>query len=302
MIPTTTPQKRRSLPPWLKAELPSGARYERVKDQMKSGVLHTVCEEARCPNIGECWNGGTATFMVLGDTCTRGCRFCSVETAKTPPPPDPLEPIRLADSLAKLELNYAVITTVCRDDLPDQGAAHIALCVRAIRDRAPSVLQEFLIQDFRGDLECLDTVVRAKPDVLAHNLETVERLTHPVRDIRAGYRQSIDVLAAIKRMDPAMKTKTSLMLGLGERDEEVSRAMLDLREAGVDILTLGQYLRPSRETRHLPVVEFVSPDRFAALEIEAKAMGFLYVASGPMVRSSYRAGELFLEGLLRAER
>jgi lipoic acid synthetase len=269
---------------------------------MKSGVLHTVCEEARCPNIGECWNGGTATFMVMGDTCTRGCRFCSVETAKAPPPPDPLEPVRLADTLAKLELTYAVITTVCRDDLPDQGAGHIALCVRAIRDRAPDVLQEFLIQDFRGDLDCLRTVVEAKPHVIAHNLETVERLTHPVRDAKAGYRQSIEVLAAVKRLAPGIKTKTSLMLGLGEKDEEVTRAMRDLRDAGVDILTLGQYLRPTQQTRHLPVEEFVHPDRFAALEREAKAMGFLYVASGPMVRSSYRAGELFLEGLIRSKK
>lgn len=302
MNPAPAAPKRRSLPPWLKAELPAGARYERIKKQMAGGVLHTVCEEARCPNIGECWNGGTATFMVMGDTCTRGCRFCSVMTAKAPPPPDPLEPARLADSLAKLQLTYAVITTVCRDDLPDQGAGHIAACVRAIKDKAPEVLQEFLIQDFRGDRDCLRTVVEAAPHVLAHNVETVERLTHPVRDIKAGYRQSLAVLAAVKEMDPAIKTKTSLMLGLGERDAEISAALRDLRAAQVDILTLGQYLRPSQETRHLPVEEFVHPDRFAALEREAKEMGFLYVASGPMVRSSYRAGELFLEGLLRSKR
>ena len=298
---TATSPPKRTLPPWLKATLPGGARYERIKAQMKEGVLHTVCEEARCPNIGECWNGGTATFMVMGESCTRGCRFCSVQTAKAPPPPDPLEPVRLAQSLAKMELSYAVITTVCRDDLADQGAGHIALCVRAIRDTAPQILQEFLIQDFRGDLDCLQTVVAAKPDVLAHNVETVQRLTHPVRDIKAGYRQSIDVLAAIKKLDPSIKTKTSLMLGLGEREDEVRTAMADLREAGVDILTLGQYLRPSSQSRHLPVSEFVHPDRFAAYESEAKKMGFLYVASGPMVRSSYRAGELFLEGLLRSK-
>lgn len=290
---------RRSLPPWFKVRLPSGEGYERVKAQTGGGVLHTVCEEARCPNIAECWGGGTATFMVLGEACTRGCRFCSVDTARRPAPPDPAEPERLAESLARLKLTYAVVTTVCRDDLPDQGAGHIAECVRAVRRRCPGLLLEFLIQDFRGDREALRTVVEARPDVLAHNLETVERLTHPVRDAKAGYRQSLDVLREIKRLAPDLHTKSSLMLGLGETEDEVERAMRDLRAEGVDILTLGQYLRPTAAARHLPVVEYVHPDRFEALGRLAKELGFLYVASGPLVRSSYRAGELFLEGLLR---
>lgn len=289
----------RRLPPWLKIRPPSGERYQAVKSQMGDGVLHTVCEEAKCPNVAECWGGGTATFMVLGDECTRGCRFCSVATARLPAPPDPAEPARLAASLAKLGLTYAVVTTVCRDDLPDQGAGHLAACIRACRAARPETLLEFLIQDFRGDEGLLKTVADAGAHVLAHNLETVERLTPAVRDAKAGYRLSLGVLKALKRLAPAAKTKSSLMLGLGETEAELLTAFADLRAAGVDILTLGQYLRPTGAGRHLPVVEFVAPERFEALGEKAREMGFLYVASGPLVRSSYRAGELFLEGLLR---
>lgn len=289
----------RRLPPWLKIRPPSGERYQAVKAQMGDGVLHTVCEEAKCPNVSECWGGGTATFMVLGDECTRGCRFCSVSTARLPAPPDPTEPGRLADSLTKLGLSYAVVTTVCRDDLPDQGAGHLAACIRACRERRPETLLEFLIQDFRGDEALLKVVADAGAQVIAHNLETVERLTPTVRDAKAGYRLSLSVLAALKRLAPEAKTKTSLMLGLGETEAELLTAFRDLREVGVDILTLGQYLRPTGAGRHLPVVEFVEPERFERLGEAARAMGFLYVASGPLVRSSYRAGELFLEGLLR---
>jgi len=259
---------------------------------MPDGVLHTVCEEARCPNIGKCWNGGTATFMVLGETCTRGCRFCSVKTQRTPPPPDPHEPGKLAESFKALALRYAVITTVCRDDLPDQGAAHLAECIRVPRARVPGLRLEALIQDFRGARGCIQTVVDAEPDVLAHNLETVERLTHPVRDARAGYRQSLEVLKAVKEMDPGRTTKSSLMLGLGETEEELLAAMQDLRAAGVDILTLGQYLRPGPDSRFLPVEEYVSPQEFRRLRAVAREMGFSRVASAPLVRSSYRAGEL----------
>lgn len=289
----------RRLPPWLKIRPPSGERYEAVKSQMGDGVLHTVCEEAKCPNVSECWGGGTATFMVLGDECTRGCRFCSVSTARNPAPPDVTEPARLADSLGKLGLSYAVVTTVCRDDLPDQGAGHLAACIRACRERRPDVLLEFLIQDFRGDEALLKVVADAGAHVLAHNLETVERLTPTVRDAKAGYRLSLDVLAALKRLAPGAKTKTSLMLGLGETEAELLTAFRDLRAVGVDILTLGQYLRPTAAGRHLPVAEFVTPEVFDRLGEAARAMGFLYVASGPLVRSSYRAGELFLEGLLK---
>jgi lipoic acid synthetase len=294
--------KRSPLPEWLKISLPSGETYQKVKQQMDDGVLHTVCAEARCPNIAECWGGGTATFMILGDTCTRGCRFCSVSTALKPAPPDPAEPARLGESLAKLDLTYTVITTVCRDDLADQGAGHVAACVRAIRAKAPKLLVEFLIQDFRGDKDCLRTIIQARPDVLAHNLETVERLTHPVRDAKAGYQQSLDVLKFIKDTNPELYTKSSLMVGLGETEEEIREAMQDLRAARCDILTIGQYLRPTTESRHLPVSKFVHPDVFKRYETMARELGFLYVASGPMVRSSYRAGELFMEGLLREKK
>ncbi|MBI3296811.1 MAG: lipoyl synthase [Elusimicrobia bacterium] len=297
MAPTNAPTRR--LPPWLRIRPPSGERYEAVKRQMGDGVLHTVCEEARCPNVAECWGGGTATFMVLGDECTRGCRFCSVATARVPQAPDPSEPAKLAESLGKLGLTYAVVTTVCRDDLPDQGAAHLAACVRAARERCPELLLEFLIQDFRGDEALLKVVADAGPHVLAHNLETVERLTATVRDAKAGYALSLSVLEALKRLAPKAKTKTSLMLGLGETEAELKTAFEDLRAADVDILTLGQYLRPTAQGRHLPVAEFVTPERFDALGELARTMGFLYVASGPLVRSSYRAGELFLEGMLR---
>ena len=268
---------------------------------MGDGVLHTVCEEARCPNVAECWGGGTATFMVLGDECTRGCRFCSVATARMPAPPDPTEPARLADSLARLGLTYAVVTTVCRDDLPDQGAGHLASCIRAARQRCPELLLEFLIQDFRGDEGLLKLVCDAGPHVLAHNLETVERLTPAVRDAKAGYGLSLGVLRALKRLAPSVKTKSSLMLGLGETEDELLQAFRDLRKAGVDILTLGQYLRPTGSGHHLPVADFITPERFEALGEAARAEGFLYVASGPFVRSSYRAGELFLEGMLRSK-
>ncbi|MBI4056729.1 MAG: lipoyl synthase [Elusimicrobia bacterium] len=312
------------LPPWLKTKLPSGENYERIKALLSQHKLHTVCEEARCPNVAECWGGGTATFMVLGDTCTRGCRFCSVASALRLPEPDSQEPTHLAQTIADLQLDYVVITTVCRDDLPDQGALHIARCVREVLDLNPKLLLEILIQDFRGDKKLLSMVVNAnahatarglesrtgtadedpqaspgpRPTVVAHNLETVERLTPLVRDRRATYRQSLEVLRTLKDIRPEVKTKSSLMLGLGETEDELESAFRDLRRAGVDILTLGQYLRPSSEPRHLSVHRFVPPQEFNLYGDVARDMGFLYVASGPFVRSSYRAGELFLKGLL----
>ena len=287
-----------ALPPWLKVKLPGGENYNRIKDISARRKLSTVCEEARCPNIAECWGGGTATFMVMGDTCTRGCRFCSVETGARPPAPDPGEPHRLAETLAEMNLEYTVITTVCRDDLPDQGAAHLAECVRAVKNRCPRMKVELLAQDFRGDRRPLETVIASGPDVLAHNVETVRRLTSRVRDAKAGYDQSLEVLSTIKKLAPGLPTKTSLMLGLGETREEVLECFTDLRQAGVDILTLGQYLRPTASAHHLPVEEYVEPRVFDELAAAARAEGFLYVASGPFVRSSYRAGELFLKGLL----
>ncbi len=284
------------LPSWLKVRLPTGENFLRVRGLAAKNGLSTVCTEARCPNIGECWDGGTATFMVMGELCTRGCRFCSVGTAARPPAPDPAEPRKLAESVAALGLRYAVLTTVCRDDLADQGAGHIAACIRSVKALSPKTLVEFLIQDFRGREEPLKTVLDAGPDVLSHNLETVERLTPRVRDAKAGYGQSLGVLRAALRLRPGVPTKSSLMLGLGETPEELLAALRDLRGAGVRILTLGQYLRPTRSARHLPVVDYVEPSRFEEYGRLAKGLGFEFVASGPFVRSSYRAAELFLEG------
>jgi lipoic acid synthetase len=286
------------LAPWLKVRLPAGENYERIKAASKRRGLNTVCEEARCPNIAECWGGGTATFMVMGDSCTRGCRFCSVASMARPPLPDAEEPAKLAETLSEMNLEYAVLTTVCRDELPDQGAKHLSACITAIKERCPQLKIELLAQDFRGNEELLAQVLDANPNVLAHNLETVERLTPIVRDAKAGYRQSLNVLAASKRLRPDIPTKSSLMLGLGETESELGQTFRDLRKMCVDILTLGQYLRPTASSHHLPVAEFVPPQRFEDLGRQAKAMGFAYVASGPFVRSSYRAGELFLKGWL----
>ncbi|MBI4377105.1 MAG: lipoyl synthase [Elusimicrobia bacterium] len=285
------------LPPWLKVRLPGGEHFERIKSVSARRKLHTVCEEARCPNIGECWGGGTATFMVMGDTCTRGCRFCSVASSARPDAPDPEEPRKLAETLREMGLDYAVITTVCRDDLPDQGASHLFECLRAVKSLCPEMLVEILLQDFRGDRGLLAKVLAARPEVAAHNLETVERLTPLVRDAKAAYEQSLQVLRWCGEILPSAKIKSSLMLGLGETEEELIRAFRDLRGCGVEILTLGQYLRPTGAHRNLPVFEFLPPERFEALGQLARDMGFLYVASGPFVRSSYRAGELFLNGL-----
>jgi len=286
-------------PDWLKVKVPQGERFNWIRGQARGLKLHTVCEEARCPNIGECWQGGTATFMLMGDTCTRGCRFCSVKTLRRPPPPDPDEPAHIAETIARMKLDYVVLTTVNRDDLPDQGAAHLARTITLARQASPGLLVEMLAPDFQGRMEDLETLIDAAPDVLAHNVETVERLTGKVRDPRAGYRQSLDVLEHIKRVRPDMKTKSSLMLGLGETREEVLQAMKDLRTAGVDFLTLGQYLQPDR--KKLPVEEFITPEEFRRLEEEGRNMGFLYVASGPLVRSSYRAAEYYISRYLKTQ-
>jgi len=294
--------EKRSLPPWLKVSLPTGPVVARLKEASRSRGLATVCEEARCPNIAECWGGGTATFMIMGDTCTRGCRFCSVGTAAKPPLPDPEEPAKLALTLKEMAVDYAVLTTVCRDDLPDQGAAHLAACIRAVKKENPEMKLEMLLQDFRGDAALLDVVLDAGADVIAHNVECVERLTPVVRDAKAGYRQSLEVLRHVKTAQPRTPTKTSLMLGLGETETELLQAFNDVRSVGVDILTLGQYLRPTGARHHLPVADFVHPDDFKRYGDLARERGFLYVASGPFVRSSYRAAELFLKGRLEETR
>ena len=284
-------------PDWLRVPLAGGERYRRVRDTLGTLTLHTVCAEAHCPNVGECWSGGTATVMLMGDVCTRGCRFCNVKTAAAPPALDPDEPRHLAEAVGALGLDYVVVTSVDRDDLPDGGAAHFAEAIRRLK-ALPGLLVEVLTPDFRGDAEAVRTVARAAPDVFANNLETVERLTPVVRDARAGYRQTLEVLARMKREFPAVVTKASLMVGLGETAAEVEQAMADLRAHGVEILTLGQYLRPS--PRHLPVMAFVTPAQFDAYRDRGLALGFRHVASGPLVRSSYRAAELFLRGELQA--
>jgi lipoic acid synthetase len=274
-------------PRWLKALPATGERYRQTRRIVHQHRLATVCEEAKCPNIGECWNAGTATIMLMGAVCTRACRFCSVDTGNPRGWLDPDEPANVAESVALMGLSYVVLTSVNRDDLPDGGAAHIAACVRAIRERSPATAVEALVPDFQGVLRDVETVVDSGLAVFAQNLETVRRLTHPVRDPRAGYQQTLAVLAHAKRHRADVLTKSSLMLGLGETDEEIFQAMDDLRAAEVDILTLGQYLRPT--PNHLPVERFVTPEQFAYYREQGLARGFRECVSGPMVRSSYRA-------------
>jgi lipoyl synthase len=274
-------------PPWLKAPMPSGSKFSAVRKTVRDHRLSTVCEESMCPNIGECWNHGTATIMVMGSVCTRACRFCAVDTGNPRGWLDAEEPANTAKAVQLMGLKYVVITSVDRDDLPDGGAAHYAACVRAIKELTPQTAVEALTPDFNGNEVHVETVVDSGLEVFAQNVETVRRLTHPVRDARAGYEQTIQVLAHAKQYRPDVLTKTSLMLGLGERDHEIMETMDDLREAGVDILTLGQYLRPT--PNHLPVERYVTPDEFAAYRSEGLEKGFVEVVAGPLVRSSYRA-------------
>jgi len=293
---------RLRLPPWLKTEIPVGKNFSKIKDDLRGLGLATVCEEARCPNIGECWGGesSTATIMLMGDTCTRGCRFCSVKTARKPPPLDPNEPEKTAAAIVKWGLDYIVITSVDRDDIPDGGAAHIAQTVRSIKQLKANQMVEVLTPDFGGNLDCVELVANAGLDVFAHNIETIERLTPFVRDPRAKYRQSLKVLEHVKKVQPDLVTKTSIMLGLGEKDEEVEQTMQDLRNVGVDCLTLGQYMQPTK--RHIKVVEYVTPEKYAHWEKRGLELGFLYTASGPLVRSSYKAGEFFIKNIVDNKR
>ncbi len=293
----TTTRLSPKKPPWLKVPFPGGERYSWIKKRAANLNLSTVCEEANCPNIGECWNGGTATFMLMGDTCTRGCRFCSVKSAKNPGALDPEEPKKLAETVKNLALKYVVLTTVDRDDLPDQGASHIARCIRSTQRACPEMLIEMLMPDFQGKIELVQQVINARPAVLAHNLETVRSLTDRVRDSRASYDQSLDVLRYLKQQCPDGYTKSSLMLGVGESRTETLQAMKDLRDVGVDFLTIGQYLQPSK--KHLKVEEFMHPDEFDELALQGDKMGFEYVASGPLVRSSYKAAEFYIERKIR---
>jgi lipoic acid synthetase len=284
------PSPAQPKPQWLRAKAPGGAGYEAVRDIVHEHRLATVCEEAKCPNIGECWNAGTATIMLMGAVCTRACRFCAVDTGNPRGWLDPEEPANAARSVELMKLKYVVLTSVNRDDLPDGGAGHYAACVHAIRARNPATAVEALTPDFQGVLRDVETVVDSGIQVFAQNVETVRRLTHPVRDPRAGYEQTLAVLAHAKRHKPAVLTKTSLMLGLGETLEEVIQTLDDLRSCEVDLLTLGQYLRPT--AHHLPVQRFVSPAEFEQLRQAALQRGFVECMAGPFVRSSYRAEQL----------
>ncbi len=284
-------------PEWLKVRAPGGERYTHIKTTLRKYDLHTVCEEAHCPNVGECWGEGTATIMILGDTCTRGCRFCAVTTGNPRGAYDPREPEHTGRTIAAMGLDYVVITMVDRDDMLDGGAAHVAETLRAIKRASPEILVEALVGDFQGSLRDVETVAReGRPDVFAHNVETVARLQRSVRDARCSMERSLAVLEHAKRVAPETYTKSSIMVGLGETRDEVLETMRALRGVGVDVLTLGQYLRPT--PKHLAVERFVHPDEFAEYQREGLAMGFRYVASGPLVRSSYRAAEAFLRGAL----
>ena len=279
--------RTRRLPLWLKVTAPGGPKYIELKDLMRGGGLHTVCEEAHCPNIGTCWERGTATFMVLGDICTRACAYCAVTTG-SPKPLDLQEPIRLAETVERMGLNYAVITSVNRDDLPDGGAFIFAQCISQIRRRLPDCKIEVLIPDFCGDWDALTTVMNAVPDTLNHNIETVRRVFHRVRP-KGDYDQSLELLSRAKELDPQGITKSGMMVGLGETWDEVLVTMDDLRSVDCELLTIGQYLRPS--VKHIPLARWYTPQEFEELRQEGEARGFRHVASGPLVRSSYHADE-----------
>ncbi len=285
-LDTAEPPLRK--PPWLRVRIGGNGEYANVLRTVREHRLATVCEESHCPNIGECWNAGTATLMLMGEVCTRACRFCAVDTGNPLGRLDDDEPDNAAESVALMGLGYVVLTSVDRDDLPDGGARHYAACVRAIKQRCPGTTVEALTPDFQGDTTAVDVVVNSGVDVFAQNLETVRRLTHVARDPRAGYQQTLDVLAHAAWR--GVVTKSSLMLGLGETDAEIRAAMVDLRRHGVDLLTLGQYLQPTRN--HLRVARWVHPDEFDEYRVWGLDAGFREVAAGPLVRSSYRADEL----------
>ena len=286
-------------PEWLRIRVPSGENFVSVKQTLASLELHTICEEARCPNISECWAGGTATIMIMGDICTRGCRFCSVASGR-PLYLDSEEPERVAKAIKKWGLSYVVMTSVCRDDLHDGGAEHIARTIKAIKMQCPETIVEPLIPDFRGSHDSIKKVTDAGPEVISHNIETISRLSPMVRDPRATYEQSLHVLKMIKGINRRIYTKSSIMLGLGESEEEVMQTVKDLKSARVDIVTIGQYLQPT--SRHLPVKQYITPEKFNLYKENAEKLGFVYVVAGPLVRSSYRAGELFIENTIRRQR
>jgi len=278
-------------PEWIRVRAPIGEKYTHLKGLVRTLNLHTVCEEAICPNIGECWVAGTLTIMILGDVCTRACRFCAVTTGDPAGIVDTGEPQRVAQAIADLGLNYVVLTSVDRDDLPDQGAEIFAETVRQIKTRTPQTIVEVLTPDFSGRADLMQKIVDAQPEVIAQNIETVRRLTYTVRDRRAGYDQTLRVLQSVKAMDASRMTKSSLLLGFGETPDEILETMRDLRASQVDLLAIGQYLRPTDKKRHYPLVEYVMPDQFKFYKDEGMKLGFKYIASGPLVRSSYKAWE-----------
>ncbi|MCJ1443531.1 MAG: hypothetical protein MMC23_004029 [Stictis urceolatum] len=309
------------LPEWLKTPIPDNSNYKKIKNDLRGLNLHTVCEEARCPNISDCWGGSdksaaTATIMLMGDTCTRGCRFCSVKTSRAPQPLDPHEPEHTAEALSRWGLGYVVLTSVDRDDLTDGGAAHFAETIMKIKQKAPGMLVEALTGDYAGDLAMVEKVALSGLDVYAHNVETVEELTPMVRDRRATFRQSLSVLDQAKKSKEDLITKTSIMLGLGETEEQLwetlkgtatsyfsffgesQHSFTELRKVNVDVVTFGQYMRPTK--RHMKVHEYVTPATFELWRQRALDLGFLYCASGPLVRSSYKAGEAFIENVLKS--
>ncbi|KIM85400.1 hypothetical protein PILCRDRAFT_817411 [Piloderma croceum F 1598] len=298
------------LPAHLKTKIPSGSSFNKIKKDLRGLGLHTVCEEARCPNIGDCWGGkegateeegkraATATIMLMGDTCTRGCRFCSVKTSRAPPPLDPHEPENTAEAISRWGLGYIVLTSVDRDDLADGGAHHFAETIRKIKQKAPQILVEALTGDFAGSLQQVSLVAQSGLDVYAHNIETVEALTPQVRDRRATFRQSLKVLDHAKK-EGVRVTKTSIMLGVGETEDQIMDALQELRKIDVDVVTFGQYMRPTK--RHMKVDRYVEPAEFERWKEVAEDMGFMYVASGPLVRSSYKAGEFYIENVLRGK-
>ncbi len=292
---------RPRLPDWFRTRLPSGElqqKFKETKDTVTDNMLHTVCQEARCPNIHECWAAKDATFMVAGQECTRGCRFCAVGSIKTPPPLDENEPGNLADAIARMGLNHAVITVVNRDDLPDSGASHYRKCLEAVREKTPEVSLELLCSDLAGDLQALSDLLEGlELEVFAHNVECVPRLDKKVRDHRASFEQSIVILKEAKRLRPDILTKSSIMVGLGETDDEITEALQMLKDAQVDLVTIGQYLAPS--PKHLPVDRFPEPSRYDEWGTQIEEMGFLGWACGPLVRSSYRAGELLAKASAR---
>ena len=286
-------------PAWLKTPIPTGETYFNIKRDLRERKLVTVCEEAKCPNIGQCWNTNTATFMVLGEVCTRGCRFCNVKTGNPGGWLDVNEPNQVAESSKLMNLKYVVITMVDRDDLPDGGAAHVAAVVEKVREVNPGIVIELLAGDFRGSDEALKAVLKSRPDVYAHNIETVERLSPRVRDARANYRQSLTALRRVRELaDYPVITKSAIMLGLGEEEADVEQSLRDLREYGVEFITMGQYMRPSN--KHLAIKRFAHPDEFARLGEYAKSIGFRAVASAPLVRSSYKAHEYYAQAIAKS--